>query len=736
MALAAYSHQDVPFEQVVEALNPPRTLSYSPLFQVLLVLQNERSSGLPLPGLSVSAVPVHTQTTQFDLTLTLHEGRDGLRGQFEFATDLFDRSTLGRWANHLCEVLASLARDPQQRLSTVTLLSAEDRQQILHRFNATQVDAPREELIQELFAAQVAKTPEAIAVQFEEHSLSYLELHVRSNQVAHYLRARGVGPDKCVGLCMPRSLEMIVGLLGILKAGGAYVPLDPGYPAERLAYLREDAAPIALLTEDLDQWTEISQHPHSDLSSQALGLTSSHLAYVIYTSGSTGTPKGVMVEHRAVVNLLNAMRREPGISAADRVLAATSLSFDIASLEIWLPLLNGARLVLVSRETASSPARLTAIVEEVGITLMQATPAVWQLLFQEGWSGGLQLRALCGGEALSPALAKQLRQQLSAVWNVYGPTETTIWSTCRRLQDEPDSSHGSESIGRPIDNTQVYILDLRGEPVPIGVTGEIYIGGAGLARGYLRQPDLTAQRFIDNPFAPSLSERLYATGDLGRWAADGNIEFLGRNDHQVKIRGHRIELGEIEAQLLQQGPIREAIVAAVEDTAGEKHLVAYVVAQEALNEEALRNFLSQRLPDYMIPARYMQLSALPLTSHGKVNRKALPLPDTESEMSRVYQPPQGILEATLAEIWQQLLNVSRVGRQHNFFELGGHSLLAIRVTSQIRERLGVDVELRALFEAPTLAELAECVEALQYKAVPETAGLNEMDETLYEEGFI
>ena len=567
-----------------------------------------------------------------------------------------------------------------------------------------------------------------MALTYEGESLTYAELNARANRLARYLRARGVGPDRLVGICLERNASMVVGLLAILKAGGAYVPLDPKYPAERLAHMLEDAAPWAVLTEEslraqlprsraavvaVDTESEaIAAQSPENLDCEQLELTPRHLAYVIYTSGSTGRPKGVMIEHAAVVNFLGSMRKQPGIDATDRLLAVTTVAFDIAALEIHLPLVCGARVVLASTRAAADADALEQLLEAHDITIMQATPATWRLLLHGGWAGRKSLKVLCGGEALTADLSRKLLERVASVWNMYGPTETTIWS-CVRQVDTAGAVRHTEPIGGPIDNTRIHILDEHLQPTAAGATGEIYIGGAGVARGYLNRGELTAERFLPEPFSSEPSARMYKTGDLGRWRPDGAIDFLGRTDHQVKIRGYRIELGEIEAQLVRHPDVREAAALARDDGEGEQRLVAYLVPQNAAAPpavETLQRHLAAMLPEYMVPIAFVALERFPLTPNGKLDRRALPSPAEVPRLRRRYDAPQGELEESLARIWQALLRVEPVGRDDNFFELGGHSMLALDLRSRVESALGVEIPLSALLEAPTVARLARFIE--------------------------
>jgi surfactin family lipopeptide synthetase A len=574
--------------------------------------------------------------------------------------------------------------------------------------------------VHQLFEAQAAKTPNAIAVVFGDQQLTYGELDRQANQLAHHLIRLGATPDGLIGICLERSAEMVVGLLGILKAGGAYVPLDPAYPRDRIAYMLENAeAPLLVtqqsLTENLpateaktvlidSDWPEIAKQ---SLQSPALSLDPENRAYVIYTSGSTGKPKGVQIPHRAVVNFLTTMAKRPGMQASDRLLAVTTLCFDIAGLEMYLPLTVGASLEIVTRATASDGNQLAAKLKTAGTTVMQATPATWRMLLEAGWAGDRKLKILIGGEAVSQKLAGQLVERSGSVWNVYGPTETTIWSTLSQMRgDSP------VTIGRPIGNTEIFILDTLLQPVPIGVAGELHIGGDGLARGYLKRPELTAEKFIRHASSSDRDARLYKTGDLVRYLPDGNIEFLGRIDHQVKIRGFRIELGEIEAVLRQHAAINETVVVAREDTPGEKRVVAYFVAtgNAAPTVAELRAFLREKLPEYMLPSVFVSLKTMPLTPNGKVNRQALPAPDQADLAPKTeFAAARDENEARLVRIWENVLNVRPIGIHDNFFELGGHSLIAVRLMNQVESAFGKTLPIATLLQASTIAQLGALV---------------------------
>ncbi|QLE49536.1 amino acid adenylation domain-containing protein [Nostoc sp. C057] len=724
VTLDAYTHQDLPFEQLVAELQPDRNLGHTPLFQVMFVLQNAPMETLKLSGLSLTPVEVDTEIAKFDLTLSLTDTAQGLIGVFEYNTDLFDSAAIARMQGHFQTLLEGIVANPDQQLSDLPILTQAEQQQLLVDWNDLQADYPKV-CIHQLFEAQVERTPNAIAVVFADQQLTYQELNTRANQLAHHLQTLGVGKETLVGICVERSLEMIIGLLGILKAGGAYLPIDPAYPAERLAFMLEDAQVSVLLTQQ-NLLAALPQHqaqvvclekiPKVIADNPIHNATADNLAYVIYTSGSTGQPKGVQITHSAVVNFLSTMRLNPGLTQQDILLSVTTLSFDIAALELYLPLITGARLVIVSRQVATDATQLSEQLVSSGATVMQATPATWRLLLAAGWQGSSRLKILCGGEALDRSLADQLLKGGCQVWNLYGPTETTIWSAIHKVDEQMERQDGIVSIGRPIANTQFYILDPGQKLVPVGISGELHIGGAGLARGYLHRPELTAEKFISHPFQSRVKEdqfskkyRLYKTGDLVRYRADGTIEFLGRIDHQVKVRGFRIELGEIEALLNQHPEVQTSVVVIQGDEPSDRRLVAYVVLQcdrvVAISE--LSRFLEKKLPSYMIPRAFVILEALPLTPNGKIDRRALPAFDpARPHLEGSAIAPRNPVEEVLAGIWQEVLGVEILSIYDNFFELGGHSLLATRVISRVKKAFEVDLPLRGLFESPTIARLA------------------------------
>ncbi|WP_017905449.1 non-ribosomal peptide synthetase, partial [Pseudomonas asplenii] len=632
----------------------------------------------------------------------------------------------------LVDALEQASDTPLQDLPVVP---DAERRLLLEGFNATAVDYPRDLTLHGLFEARVATCGDAVAVVDEQCSLSYDALNRRANRIAHRLIELGVGPDDRVAICVDRSVDMLAGLLGILKAGAAYVPLDPYFPLDRLSYMLESSAPVAILTQqallsvlptgsvpvllldpELAAREGFVAQPERNPSRADLRneLHPEHLAYVIYTSGSTGRPKGVQISHRALSNFLQSMGREPGLSPQDRLLAVTTISFDIAALELYLTLVNGACVVLASREATMDAQHLQRLLDEQRISVMQATPATWQMLVSGGWTGKQDLRIFCGGEALPRNLARELLARSRELWNLYGPTEATIWACVARVDEQGDSA--MVPIGKPMDNTRLYLLDENRQPVPLGVAGELYIAGVQVARGYLNRPDLTAERFLDDPFQDG---RMYRTGDLARYLPDGTVEYLGRNDDQVKIRGFRIELGEIEARLATYPGIKDCVVVAREDQPGDKRLVAYFTPQQpetVLETPSLREHLQAALPDYMVPTAYLQLDALPLTPNRKVDRKALPAPDG-ALFSREYQAPQGKVETVLASLWADLLKVERVGRNDHFFELGGHSLLAVTLIERMRQ-VGLSADVRVLLGQPTLAALAAAVGRSTEVAVP------------------
>ncbi|MDH7486311.1 MAG: amino acid adenylation domain-containing protein [Anaerolineae bacterium] len=872
VVVEAYAHQDVPFEVLLDELPPRRDPSYTPLFQALFILQNFPADTPELPGLELSGLAVDNETAKMELMLTMGDREGVLRGGLEYNTDLFDDATIERMIGHFQTLLSAIVADPSQRISALPLLTAAERHRLLVEWNDTAVRIPALEgrsdaapLVHQLFEEQAARTPDAIAVHLlpdprfphpvplpggeggsphpfdsqdkpdplpgggsphpfdsqdkpdplpgggspHPSSLTYGELNRRANQLARALRRAGVGPETLVGLLVERSPDMIVGLLGILKAGGAYLPLDPYYPAERLAFMLEDAQVAVLLTQahlrerltlpswkqpdnppspwegpgegrppspwkqpdnppspweepdnppspwegpgegrpltiiclDTD-WETIARESDENLDSQ---VTAANLAYVIYTSGSTGIPKGVQIEHGSLLNYVHAAIEAFELGAQDRVLQFASISFDAAAEEIFPTLACGARLVLRNDAMLSSVSTFLETCREQGLTVLDLPTVYWHQMVSDMVSQNLALPpclrlVIIGGEKALPERLLAWHQAVGTrvrLLNTYGPTEATIVATMWELPATlgPDAAWREVPIGRPVANVQTYVLDPHLNPVPIGVPGELYIGGAGLARGYLHRPDLTAAAFIPHPFSSDADARLYRTGDLARYLPDGNLEFLGRVDTQVKVRGFRIELGEIEAVLSQHPAVQEAVVVAREDTPGDRRLVAYVVPafgvrssefsvrhfpSQTPNTEhrtpnaELRRFLLDRLPDYMVPTAFVLLEELPKTRSGKVDRQALPPPDDSGSETSTYVAPRTPTEEKIAAIWADVLNVDRVGVHDSFFDLGGHSLLAIQVLTRLRSAFQVEVPLGRLFETLTVAGLAEVVESLQH----------------------
>jgi amino acid adenylation domain-containing protein len=731
VTLGAYAHQDLPFEKLVEQLQLERSLSYNPLFQVMFALQNTPMPTLELKELKLHPLEVDSGTAQLDLTLHLEQKTNGIAGVFEYNTDLFDGNSIASMANHFQTLLESIITNLEQPISKLSLLTPAEQQQILVGWNSTQTTYPLEFTLHQLIETQVEKTPDAIAVKFADQQLTYRELNNRANQLAHHLQNLGIKPEVLVGICVERSLEMVIGLLGILKAGGAYVPLEPHLPQERLAFMLADTQVKVLLTQQhlvaelpehsaqlicLDtDWEIIAQASEKNLE---IAVTPENLAYVIYTSGSTGKPKGAMNTHRGICNRLLWMQDVYQLTEADCVLQKTPFGFDVSVWEFFWTLLTGARLVLAKPKGHQDSAYLVQLIVQEKVTTLHFVPSMLQIFLQEqGLSECQSLRqVMCSGEALPYALQERFFAHLNAeLHNLYGPTEAavdvTYWA-CER-----DSNSPVVPIGRPIANTQIYLLDSDLQPVPVGVAGELHIGGVGLARGYLNRPDLTAQKFIPNPFSYNPAARLYKTGDLARYRYDGTIEYLGRIDYQVKIRGFRIELGEIEAILGQHPAIQEAVVLVREDHPGEKRLVAYVVTSANSHVSEFRSYLKSKLPDYMMPAAFVMLDSLPLTVNGKVDRRALPLPEiARPDLQVTYIAPTTEVEQTMTTVWQEVLQVEKVGINDNFFDLGGHSLLMVKVQNKLQELLSQELSILELFQYPTINSLANYLSEAKIQA--------------------
>jgi len=726
-ALDAYAHQDMPFDRLVEELRPARDLSRTPLIQVAFALQNAPVRALQLPGVEVERIEVQPGTAKFDLLLNMTETPVGLSAWFEYSTDLFERETVARMAQHFRILLEAITADPGRRLSELPLLTDAERRRMLVDWNATATDFPKDRCVHQLFEEQVLRRPpEAVAVVDGDRQWTYAELNARANRMARRLSAAGVKPGARVCVLAERSAEMIAAFLAILKCGAAYVPLDPSFPRERLEFMIEDAGASVVVAserqlstvgsrlpavkvvplEGLDAAATVEEPPASDTGPD-------DLAYVIYTSGSTGEPKGVAVPHRAIVRLT--MNTDyVRLDASSVVAQASTSSFDAATFEIWGPLLNGGRLVIVPKEVLLAPVDFDALAARHGINVLFLTTALFNEYAREMPSFFRRLRVvLFGGEAADPHSAAEVlrRSPPERLLHVYGPTEATTFATWHLVERVPEGAR-TIPIGRPIANTTVYVLERNMNPAPIGVTGEIYIGGPGVARGYLNRPELSAERFVPDPFSSEPAARLYKTGDLARYLSTGEIEFVGRMDGQVKIRGFRIELGEIEAALCRHPAVKEAVVAVREDAPEGKVLAAYVIAKEPMTPSAaeLRGFLAKTLPDYMIPATFTPIGSIPLTPNGKVDRRALPAPEHHAASDAVRAAPKNEVECKLVEIWKTLFNVPTVGVQDNFFDLGGHSLLAVRLVARIEEVFGRKLPLTVLFQAPTIEKLANALQ--------------------------
>lgn len=745
--LAAFAHQDLPFERLVQELGPDRAVRQNPLFQVMFVLQNAVMSPVALPDLNLEPLDVDNGTAKFDLTLQMLESPQGLRAALEYNVDLFESATIARLLKCFETLLENLTAHPEERISRLGWLTSEARAQVVVEFNRTETKYPADRTIADLFDEQVRRAPHAPAVTFEGRTLTYAELDGRAEQLAQTLRGMGVGTDTRVGLCLERSLELIVALVAIVKAGGAYVSLDLAYPPERLAFMIEDTKTPVLITQRklrgklprnsatvlcLDESGRAKlSHDAGKPVDRAPGaaITPESLAYVSYTSGSTGKPKGVEVPHRGVVRLV----KETNFArfGADEVFFQFApVAFDASTLEIWGALLNGGRLV-VFRPGPASLSELGEAIEREGVTTLWLTAGLFHQMVEEQIDRLRNVRQLlAGGDVLSPAHVARALACLpgTRLINGYGPTENTTFTCCHEITAAPAAGR-TVPIGKPIANTQVYILDPQRQPVPIGVAGELYTGGAGLARGYLNRPELTAEKFVPNPFVGEASSaaatpRLYRTGDLARWLPDGTVEFLGRIDRQAKIRGFRVEPAEVESVLAAHPAVKECAVVVRDDPSGGKCLVAYVVSKPgtASKPEPWRSFLEQKLPAHLVPSKFVALAALPLNANGKLDVAALPMPDgTRPDLQRKYVAPRDPIETQLVEIWSHVLGVQQVGVQDRFFDLGGHSLLAVRMTAQLEKKFGKKLPVAAIFQHRTIEELARLLRSNDTRYAPSTS---------------
>jgi amino acid adenylation domain-containing protein len=739
--LGAYAHQDLPFEKLVTELRPERTLSQQPLFQTALVWQNYPRDELELSGLKWTEMRAEHVTSLFDLTLHLFQVPEGLHGVFEYATDLFNADSIERMIANFSKLLESIVLNPECSIDRLPILRETELATVTREFNDTMAPVPEYDLVHSLFEKQVQATPDVIAVMHGGQQCTYVELNTRANELARYLVGLGVGPNRVVGICVQRGLSMIVGVLGILKAGGAYLPLDPNYPPERLKYMLEDARPGVLIAQrklvdslptcdaQIVLLDETLMDPDITIDPASLPSSAKDMVYLIYTSGSTGKPKGTAMEHYSMVNLMEWHRRELPTTAGQRVLQFAALSFDVAFQEIFSTLTAGGTLVMLDEQARADPRALLQLLTNFRIERLFVPPLLLQSLAEfcnTGPTAPDSLRdVITAGEQLriSPEISAFFRRLGGCrLHNHYGPTETHV-VTSLTLSGAPEQWPALPAIGRPVSNTQIYLVDEHMQPVPIGVAGEICIGGRGVARGYLGRPELTAQRFVADQFGKSRASKLYRTGDLGRWRSNGVIEYLGRNDGQVKIRGYRIELGEIEASLERHEHIREAAVIAREDTPGDKRLVAYITRGNGVDPdiEDVKTHLRAGLPDYMVPSMFVILDRLPVNPNGKLDRKALPAPSPDAQRSKEYEAPEGECEEMLARIWVEMLHQTQVGRRDNFFELGGHSLHVIKLTAKVKERLGVDLAVPVIFMNPTLRQQARVVEGMRAApVVPES----------------
>ncbi len=732
VTLEAYRNQEVPFEKLVEVLKVERDMSRNPLFQVLFSLQN-----MPLPQVkfgetSISPIDIDSKIARFDLALDIREVAGEMVADFEYNTDLFNEDTIARMAGHYNKLLQEITADSEKSVQSYDFLTQHEKEAFMKSWEETALDLGGTSCWVELFEEMAEKFPSSVAVAATDGSITYEELNKRANRLAHYLKSSGMGPEKIVGVFMNRTIDMMTALIGIHKASAAYLPMDPLFPKDRLAYMLEDADVDLILTQEplidmlpdnesriipMDsEWAEIEKFGSENPEKHESG---NNLAYLIYTSGSTGRPKGVQIEQYALLNLLKSMEEKTGVTNGDSLLAVTTLSFDIAGLELFMPMIAGAKVVIAGRDDVTDGNRMAEMLEEHNITLMQATPATWRLLIESGWKGAKNLKILCGGEALPKDLAGQLLERCGCLLNVYGPTETTIWSTLEQVDSPEDNT-----IGKPIANTRVYILDKAMNHLPFGVPGELYIGGEGLARGYINQPELSAEKFVADPFIQGkwnliklqtkekASARMYRTGDMARLLPDGRIEFLGRADQQVKIRGFRIELGEIETLLNQNPSIKESVVAVKELIPGQNALVAYIIPEKdkdskELGADVLRRYLKEMLPDYMIPSAFVCMEAFPMTPNRKIDRKALAVPQGfVPQLEGDFTAPSDEVETRLVEIWQEVLNLNRVGVKDNFFDLGGHSLLLTKVRNKIKEIFNKEVSTMDLFKYTTIEALS------------------------------
>ena len=721
----AYENQQLPIDRVIEELKVTRTPNISPLFQVMFNLLNMFDEEISLSGSTMEMVDKRRHVAQFDLSLHIYETKKTLNCVLEYNTNLFKRSRIERMAGHFMELVKSLMIEPDQKIKKIQILTDPEKKLILGEWNATTVDFPKEKCIYQLFEEQVARTPNAIAISDDRRKVTYTALNEKSNRLARHLNHSGAVEGSLVAICIERSTDLLVALLAIQKAGCTYIPLDPIYPKDRIALILEDGNPVVLLTEKkLLENLPVTAAKHifieeSDAYQNESGantdfkVTPDTVAYLIYTSGSTGKPKGVQIQHRALVNFIASMAKKPGITHKDMWLAVTTISFDIAGLEMYLPIISGAEIFVASQETSMNPDLLIQKIEESQATILQATPVTFRMLNSAEWGGSRKLKILCGGEAMPKELAYDLINKCGELWNMYGPTETTVWSTVEKVVVDENDKTGYVNLGKPIDNTFIYVLNTEFQPVPIGYPGELFIGGDGLAKGYFNLPEMTKEKFLPDPFSDRPGTRMYRTGDLVQQTEEGKLEFLNRVDSQVKIRGFRIELGEIESALTQFPTISDNVVVVREDTPGDKKIVAYIIKRENQKTDIaeLRQFLKTKIPDYMIPSAFVFIDKFPLTPNGKIDRKALPSPlEMDPQQAKTYLEPKTDMEKKLAKIWSDILKIERIGTDENFFEIGGHSMIAVTLMVKIEKELGIRLPLAILFDHSNIHDMAQLLD--------------------------
>lgn len=721
---SAFENQDVPFERLVEELKVKRNMSSPPVFQALFNYLTVYKKEIQLPGILFRMMDGERETAQLDLTLTIHDHKNSLDCNFEYNTDLFSKTTIARLAGHYLSFLQQIPTREDLPARAISFLTPEESDLMLRKWNQNRAEYPFDKCIHQQFEEQVRKSPESVALVFENEQLTYSELNARANKLAHYLAGRGAREDSIVAICLERSVDLLVSVLAVAKTGATYLPLDPIFPKARLGLILDDAQPVLFITQYslreqmpenkaellyIDERDRYTNEPVDDLH---FG-NPQKAAYIIYTSGSTGKPKGVLVKHNSTLNCVNSITKKMRVTSQDTLLAVTTVAFDVAEMDFYLPLLNGGKLVLANQETMHDIELLKSKIESSGATLFLATPVTFKMLILSSWKGKKDLRILSGGEALSRELAGKLLERCGEVWNGYAPTETTIYSLVKHVLPEDTTGEGYMELGRPLDNTILYVLNSKQVPVPVGIPGELYIGGEGVSNGYINLPEMTKERFIQDPFGPDPSVKLYKSGDLVQYLPDGTVAFLNRIDFQVKIRGFRIELGEIESVLSQVKGIKENVVIVREDAGGEKMLVAYYVLENKseVSYKELRQYLKERLPDYMIPSAFIPMEKFPLTSTLKVDRNALPDPDLSSAReSTGYVGPKTQTEQKLARIWTAILNQKKIGIHDDFFEIGGHSMLAVALMVKIEKELNIRLPLASLFDRSTIHLLAELID--------------------------